>query len=77
MAGRPFFMRIGVDQTSTAPAASTASNSGATSSGLMSSMLASTIITASAGVASARPSGSPISTRSTLGRSASSRVPAP
>src|SRR5581483_11032576 len=34
IAGRPFFIKIGVDQTSSAPAARSSSNSGATSSGL-------------------------------------------
>ena len=73
-AGRPFFIRIGVDQTSTAPAADSASVSGATSCGLMSSMFASSSTTSRRGGARRRrPAARPTRARSTLARSASSR----
>ncbi len=53
VAGRPFFIKMGADQTSTAPAASRASNSGASSCGFMSSRFDSRIVSDGAAGASA------------------------
>ena len=77
-AGRPFFIMMGALQASTAPAANRAASSGSMSCGLMSSMLRlEQRHRRGAESGSGSPSGSPSTTRSTLGRSASSRVPAP
>ena len=76
-AGRPFFMRIEVVHTSTAPAAKRADISGSINWGLMSSRLASSKTTSGAEAGRARPSASPSKTRKTLARSETSRVPAP
>jgi hypothetical protein len=75
--GRPFFMKMGALQASTAPAANNAASSGSISCGLMSSMLLSSRVTEGAESGRASPSACPSITRSKLGRSASSLVPAP
>ena len=75
MPGRPFFMWIGVNQTSAAPASNSRSSTQGASSGVMSSRLASSTRPPSpAAPSSVR---SPTSTRSRLGSSSCWRVPAP
>ena len=74
-AGRPFFIRIGVSQASSAPAASTAVITSGHSRGSRSSTLVSRTSRSSAPWSAA--AGSPTSSRSTLAWPSGSRPPAP